>query len=264
MSALLDVSLPHLESESSIAQHGATIQLPTSKVEHRHPRNVEGDRSNGENDGSDDGEQRILVPPARSRMIPSPEEESEDPRLLRIAAAVRTILENLGEDPERQGLRKTPMRYAKALAFLTQGYETSLVDILNDAIFDEDCNEMVVIRNIDISSLCEHHLVPFTGKLHVGYIPNKKVLGLSKFVRIAETFCRRLQVQERLTKEISQALHQVLLPQGVGVVIECSHMCMVMRGVEKPGATTITCSVLGSFADPRIRQEFMTMVRGKD
>lgn len=170
-------------------------------------------------------------------------------------------MEEIGEDPEREGLLKTPQRMSRALMFFTKGYEVDVGDVLNDAIFSEDHNEMVIVKDIDIYSLCEHHMVPFHGKVHIGYVPNGKVLGLSKLARVAEVFARRLQVQERLTTDIAKALQAALNPQGVGVVIECAHMCMVMRGVSKTNASTVTSSMTGCFLDDhRTRNEFLRHV----
>uniref|UniRef100_A0A914BUE3 GTP cyclohydrolase 1 n=1 Tax=Acrobeloides nanus TaxID=290746 RepID=A0A914BUE3_9BILA len=188
--------------------------------------------------------------------------EERSPQLDDMAKAYQTIIRHVGEDTERQGLAKTPERAAKAMLFFTKGYEENLDDILNEAVFDEDHDEMVIVRDIEMFSLCEHHLVPFIGKVHIGYLPNKKVLGLSKLARIVEMFSRRLQVQERLTKQIATAILQAVHPTGVGVVIEASHMCMVMRGVQKINATTSTSCMLGVFRDdPKTREEFLTLIK---
>jgi GTP cyclohydrolase I len=185
----------------------------------------------------------------------------EDPKVKQMAEAFKTILMCLGEDVEREGLLKTPMRAAKAMVAFTKGYQCKLPQVIGDAVFDEDINEMVLVKNIDLYSLCEHHLVPFFGKAHVGYIPNGRVLGLSKIARIVEMFARRLQVQERLTKQIACSLDEALQPKGVAVVIEATHMCMVMRGVEKSGCSTTTSSVLGVFKkDARTRAEFFSHI----
>lgn len=176
--------------------------------------------------------------------------------------AVRTLLIGLGEDPDREGLRDTPKRVVKALQFLTQGYRQSLDELLNGAIFHEDTNEMVLVRDIDLFSSCEHHILPILGRAHVAYIPNGKVIGLSKVARICEMYARRLQVQERLTEQIACALQGLLQPQGVAVVVEATHLCMVMRGVQKSGSWTVTSSMQGVFAeDVRTRQEFMELIR---
>ncbi|MBW4427913.1 MAG: GTP cyclohydrolase I FolE [Nostoc desertorum CM1-VF14] len=176
--------------------------------------------------------------------------------------AVRTLLIGLGEDPDREGLKDTPKRVMKALQFLTKGYHESLDELLNGAVFTEDANEMVLIRDIDIFSSCEHHILPIIGRAHVAYIPNGKVIGLSKIARICEMYARRLQVQERLTIQIADALQGLLKPQGVAVVIEATHMCMVMRGVQKPGSWTVTNAMRGVFAeDMRTREEFMNLIR---
>jgi GTP cyclohydrolase IA len=176
--------------------------------------------------------------------------------------AVRTLLIGLGEDPDREGLKDTPKRVMKALQFLTKGYDESLDELLNGAVFTEDANEMVLVRDIDIFSSCEHHILPIIGRAHVAYIPNGKVIGLSKIARICEMYARRLQVQERLTMQIADALLDLLKPQGVAVVIEATHMCMVMRGVQKPGSWTVTSAMRGVFAeDARTREEFMNLIR---
>ncbi|XP_014051538.1 GTP cyclohydrolase 1 [Salmo salar] len=188
--------------------------------------------------------------------------EDNEMNLPSLAAAYTTILRGLGEDPQRQGLLKTPWRAATAMQFFTKGYQEKIIDVLNDAIFDEDHDEMVIVKDIDMFSMCEHHLVPIFGRVHIGYLPNKRVLGLSKLARIVEIYSRRLQVQERLTKQIAVAITEALQPAGVGVVIEATHMCMVMRGVQKMNSKTVTSTMLGVFReDPKTRDEFLTLIR---
>ncbi len=176
---------------------------------------------------------------------------------------VRRQLEILGEDPNREGLLKTPERVEKSLRWLTRGYEMCVDDVINGAIFEEDHTDMVLVRDIELYSLCEHHMLPFYGKVHIAYIPNGKVVGLSKLPRIVEVFSRRLQVQERLTDQVATAVMDVLAPRGVGVVVEAFHLCMMMRGVQKQGSRTVTSSVQGLFrSDARTRDEFLRLVYG--
>lgn len=179
----------------------------------------------------------------------------------RVAELVRELLKELGEDPEREGLKRTPERVAKAYRFLTAGYEQKIEDIVNRAVFTAHSNDMVICRDIEVYSLCEHHLLPFYGKCHIGYIPSKKLLGISKLARIVNCFARRLQIQERLTAQIATAVREATGANGVGVVMECRHMCMMMRGVEKQNSSMTTSSVLGSFRDNlSTRTEFLDLI----
>ena len=174
---------------------------------------------------------------------------------------ITTLLKELGEDPSREGLLKTPERVEKALQELTSGYKTDLMTTLNGAIFNEKTDDMVVINDIEFYSLCEHHLLPFFGRAHVAYIPNGKIIGLSKIPRIIEMYSRRLQVQERLTHQVAIALQEALEPRGVGIVMEARHLCMMMRGVEKQKSQVVTSSMLGSFRrNPATREEFLTLI----
>lgn len=174
----------------------------------------------------------------------------------------RYIIESIGENPEREGLQNTPERAAKAMQFLTQGYQQSLDKIINNALFQSDNSEMVMVKNIELYSLCEHHLLPFIGKCHVAYIPNGCILGLSKVARIVDMYARRLQVQENLTKEIADTMMKVTNAHGVGVIIEAQHLCMMMRGVEKQNSTMSTSVLLGVMReDPRTRAEFFSLMR---
>ncbi len=175
---------------------------------------------------------------------------------------IRQLLAALGEDPTRDGLKETPRRVAKSFDFLTSGYRTDLDDVINNALFDVEYSEMVIVRDIDFYSLCEHHMLPFFGKCHVAYLPSKKVIGLSKLPRIVDMFSRRLQVQERLTEQIADAITTKIDPTGVAVVIEATHLCMAMRGVEKQNSTTVTSAMRGTFReDARTRHEFLELIR---
>jgi GTP cyclohydrolase I len=173
----------------------------------------------------------------------------------------REILTRLGEDPGRDGLVATPARVEKSMAFLTKGYDEDPARILRGALFDVDYDEMVIVRDVEMFSLCEHHILPFFGKVHVAYIPKGKVIGLSKIPRLVEVFARRLQVQERLTRQIADAIQDAIEPQGVGVVIEARHLCMMMRGIEKQHSSTVTSAMVGCFRQKETRSEFLSLVR---
>jgi GTP cyclohydrolase IA len=176
---------------------------------------------------------------------------------------MREMLIRLGEDPQREGLVQTPQRYAKALQDLTKGYREDPEQILQGALFGVDYDEMVIVKDIEMFSLCEHHMLPFFGKVHVAYIPKGKVIGLSKVARLVEVFARRLQVQERLTVQIAETIQKVIQPLGVGVVVEARHLCMMMRGVEKQHSATVTSSMLGAFRAQQTRQEFLSLIHAK-
>jgi GTP cyclohydrolase I len=178
-----------------------------------------------------------------------------------LAEMYREILSRLGEDPTREGLVNTPMRVEKSLAFLTKGYDEDPNRILRGALFDVDYDEMVIVKDIEMFSLCEHHMLPFFGKVHVAYIPKGKVIGLSKIPRLVEVFARRLQVQERLTTQIADSIQEAIAPQGVGVVIEARHLCMMMRGIEKQHSSTVTSAMVGCFRNKETRSEFLSLVR---
>jgi len=180
----------------------------------------------------------------------------------RIAEMMREVLGHIGEDPDRDGLVRTPDRFEKALKFLTSGYEANIESIVNGALFDVEYDEMVIVKDIEFFSLCEHHLLPFYGKCHVAYLPSDKVIGLSKIPRVVDMFARRLQVQERLTQQIAETLQDVLKPAGVGVICEARHFCMMMRGVEKQHSGTVTSSMLGAFRQNKeTRDEFLSLIR---
>ena len=181
-----------------------------------------------------------------------------------IAELVRKLIVQLGEDPDREGLRKTPERYEKALKFLTSGYHQNLDSVLNGATFSVSYDEMVVVKDIEFFSLCEHHLLPFFGKAHVAYLPSKRVLGLSKIARLVNMYARRLQIQERMTSQIADAISEKISPEGVGVIIEARHLCMQMRGVEKQHGQAVTSAMLGSFRhNKQTRDEFLSLIRSK-
>jgi GTP cyclohydrolase IA len=175
---------------------------------------------------------------------------------------ITELLKHIGEDPSREGLLKTPDRVAKAWGFLTQGYTKSVAEVINGAIFEVEANHMIIVKDIEVYSLCEHHLLPFFGKCHIGYIPRGKVLGVSKLARLADLFARRLQIQERLTHQLAETIMEVLDPEGVGVVMEAQHLCMMMRGVEKQNSRMVTSAMQGSFRrDVRTREEFLQLIK---
>ena len=191
-------------------------------------------------------------------------DEYDTERIERLAYHYREILSLLGEDPDREGLVKSPERIAKAMSFVTKGYSEDPIEIIKSATFSEEYNHMVLVKDIELFSMCEHHMMPFIGKAHVAYIPNGKITGLSKIARVVECFARRLQVQERLTVQIRDCIKEALNPMGVAVVIEASHMCMQMRGVEKLGSATTTSAFTGVFLkDTRTREEFLTLISNK-
>ena len=194
-------------------------------------------------------------------MALNPQNNDSDKDFDEFCALQRRVIELLGEDPNRDGLLNTPERVAKSLRFLTKGYDEDPVEILRGATFREDYRQMVIVRDIDFFSLCEHHMLPFFGKAHVGYIPNKYITGLSKIARVVEVYARRLQVQERLTTQIKQCIQDTLNPLGVIVVIEAEHMCMQMRGVEKQNSLTTTSDFTGAFEEARTREEFLNLIR---
>jgi GTP cyclohydrolase IA len=225
-------------------------------------------------------ETREAEPPARAlavrkRVDPASVESPEQDWGLDLDAApehnaefeqlVRSTLEIIGEDPNREGLKKTPQRVANSLTWLTRGYDMDVHDVVGDAVFSETHSSMVMVRDIELYSLCEHHMLPFFGRAHIAYIPDGKIVGLSKLPRIVDMFARRLQVQERLTEQIAEAVQEVLAPKGVGVVIEAMHLCMMMRGVQKQNSQTVTSAVRGIFRnDARTREEFLSLAYGRN
>jgi GTP cyclohydrolase I len=204
------------------------------------------------------------MPPTTKPITGSDQFEAAPPmhadRMAEFQGIIRRELELVGEDPSREGLLKTPERVAKAMSWLTRGYGMDVADVVGDAVFAEEHASMVMVRDIEFYSLCEHHMLPFFGKAHIAYIPNGRIVGLSKLPRIVEVFARRLQVQERLTQQVAEAIEEVLKPEGVGVVMEASHLCMMMRGVEKQASSTITSALRGSFKDDaKTRDEFLRL-----
>jgi len=203
------------------------------------------------------------IPTTEELLLTDLDSKSKNDRA--IAAQVREIIRLVGEDPEREGLRKTPERYEKALKFLTSGYHQNVDHVLNGATFSLTYDEMVVVKDIEFFSLCEHHLLPFFGKAHVAYLPSNKVVGLSKIARLVNMFARRLQIQERMTSQIAKAIEEKIAPQGVGVIIEARHLCMQMRGVEKQHGSAVTSAMLGAFRENKqTRDEFLALIRPRN
>lgn len=208
-------------------------------------------------------ETQISVPSTNGHYATNLDAEPHEVYDPNFEALVEQMLIRLGENPEREGLKRTPLRVAKALDFLTSGYNMSLEEIINNALFEDACEEMVIVRDIEFYSLCEHHMLPFFGKAHVGYLPNSKIIGLSKIARVVDFFARRLQVQERLTNQVADALMEILGAHGVAVVMEASHFCMMMRGVQKQNSSTVTSAMRGTFhSNPKTREEFIQLMRG--
>ena len=230
--------------------HGLTYSNGHNGQSHNgNGHNGNGHRSNGHNGVA------VLEKPAQTKS-----QEVYDPAF---EALIEQMLVRVGEDPDRDGLVRTPLRVAKAMDFLTCGYRTELDEVINEAVFEDDGQEMVIVRDIEFYSLCEHHMLPFYGKMHIAYIPDGKIIGLSKLARITDLFARRLQVQERLTNQIADALVEILQPKGVAVSADAAHFCMMMRGVQKQGSTTLTSAMRGVFqTDEALRREFMQSVRG--
>jgi GTP cyclohydrolase I len=204
------------------------------------------------------------VQSASLKVIAAPPPKAIAPPPKAIAPKIREVIESLGEDPDRQGLLRTPERVDKALRFLTSGYSADIGNIVNGAIYEVKYDEMVIVKDIEFFSLCEHHMLPFYGKVHVAYIARNKVIGLSKLPRIIDAFARRLQIQERLTQEVAQCIQDLLDPLGVGVIAEAQHFCMMMRGVEKQHSGTVTSAMLGAFrTNKETRDEFLALIHGK-
>jgi GTP cyclohydrolase IA len=196
-------------------------------------------------------------------MSPTRQSEASASQYASMEELVREMLTRLGDDPEREGLRDTPSRVAKSLDFLTQGYAQDPAEVVNSALFTVEYDEMVIVKDIEMFSLCEHHMLPFYGKVHIAYLPKGRVIGLSKLPRLVDVFARRLQVQERLTKQLADAIEEIIQPQGVGVVIEARHLCMMMRGVEKQHSAAVTSAMLGAFRRQETRNEFLSLLRQK-